>query len=110
MSSSSSRRQNNTNPKPTQKTRRMIEVPVDRDLIGIYLMNTFPVTISDLLYENTEEETPLSRTHITLQIFRIITPRGGPTGNAYTRFKRGNNGQQNINFLCILLCHNNEKA
>ena len=103
---SSSRRPNNENPRPVQRSRRMIEVPYDRDLIGTYMMNTLPVSLSDLLYENVEEETLLSRTHITLQILRIITPQGGPTGNAYTRFQRGNNGQQKINFLRILLCHN----
>lgn len=107
--SSSSRRSDIENPRPAQRLRRIDGDPVDRDLIGTYTMDTLPVTLSELLYENVEEETLLSRTHITLQILRIITPQGGPTGNAYTRFQRGNNGQQKINFLRILLCHNNGK-
>ena len=36
---------------------------------------------------------------------RIITPQGGQTGSAYTRFQRGNQGQQKINFIHLLMCH-----
>ena len=45
----------------------------------------------------------LSRCDLTVQIMRIITPQGGQTGNAYTRYQRGS-GQQKINFHEILLC------
>ena len=68
-----------------------------------YVWQTQEVTIQDLLNEKVEEEMKLSRCHLTVQIMRIITPQGGQTGNAYTRYQRGA-GQQKINFHRILLC------
>ena len=68
-----------------------------------YVWQTQEVTVQDLLNEKVEEEMKLSRCHLTVQIMRIITPQGGQTGNAYTRYQRGA-GQQKINFHRILLC------
>ena len=110
-SSSSTKRDRQARPtssqitRPSQRQRRVLECPLDRNLLDKHIMDTLPVKIQELLQEDVETQLNLNRGHITVQILGIITPQGGPTGNAYTRFQRGNNGQQKINFIRILLCH-----
>ena len=69
--------------------------PIDHSLIGKYAFNTREVKLQDLLHEDAELNLNLSRMHLTVQILRIITPQNGRTGNAYTRYQRGNQQQTN---------------
>ena len=63
----------------------MVERPVDKNLIGKFIMKTEEVRIQDLLNEKVEEEKLLSRCHLFLQIlseqqdamdkWRVVTER-----------------------------------
>lgn len=90
------------NPRLIQR-RRLIETPIDQSLIGKYVFNTREIKIQQLLNEEVESELNLGRMHLTIQLLRIITPQQGNTGNAFTRYQRGN-AQQKINFIRIFLC------
>jgi hypothetical protein len=94
--------------RPSQRRRLLDDegdLPIDHTLIGKYVLNTREISIQELLHEDVELDINLSRTHLVVQILRIITPQTGNTGNAYTRYQRGNQ-QQKLNFIRILLCRN----
>lgn len=94
-------------PPPAQR-QRIVQSPIDQNLINTRVMRTEEIRVKDLLNENVEMEMSLNKTHVNLQILRIITPQAGNTGNAMTRYQRGNQ-QQRINFIRIILCRNNNE-
>ena len=101
----------NNNKKPaaaTKRTKKCNDVPIDRNLIGTYMMNTREIQVHDLLNENVEEEMDLDETHLILQLLRIITPQEGKTGNAMTRYQK-NYQKKEVYFQRILLCRNNRQ-
>ena len=71
-------------------------------------MRTEEIQLQDLLNENIDREKNLRKTHLLVQILRIITPQAGNMGNAMTRYQRSQN-QQQITFARILLCRNESK-
>ena len=78
-------------------------IPVDKTLQGTRIMNTTAIKINILMQEDVESRVDLDEKHIDVQILRIITPQDGKTGNAMTRYQRGNQ-QKTLTFTRILLC------
>ena len=94
------------NTRPHQRA-RVMETPIDLGLIGTRVMRTNPITIEDLLDENVEFKHNINRTHLKLQILRIITPKAG-SNTATTKYQRGGMSQK-ISFVRIILCRNEDK-
>jgi hypothetical protein len=94
-------------PPPAQR-QRIVQLPIDQNLINTRVMRTEEIRVKDLLNKNVEMEMSLNKTHVNLQILQIITPQAGNMGNAMTRYQRGNQ-QQRINFIWIILCRNNNE-
>ena len=92
---------------PPARRQRIMQSSIDQNLIGTRVMRTEEIKLKELLNENVEMEKSLNKTHVNLQILRIITPQAGNTGNAMTRYHRGNQ-QQRINFIRIILCRNDK--
>ena len=88
---------------PAPQRPRLSHNPVDINLIGDRCMRTEEIQLQDLLNENIDREKNLRKTHLLVQILRIITPQAGNIGNALTRYQRSQN-QQQITFVRILLC------
>lgn len=106
-SSSAGHQAPNVDPPPSSRRQRVIQMPVDRALLGDLVMSTHEVKVRDLLNEDIEMEVNLNRTHLNLQILRIITPQSGNAGNqAMTRYQHRINSQQKITFIRIILCRN----
>ena len=93
---------------PAPQRPRLSHNPVDINLIGDRCMRTEEIQLQDLLNENIDREKNLRKTHLLVQILRIITPQAGNMGNAMTRYQRSQN-QQQITFSRILLCRNESK-
>ena len=95
---------------PAARRQRMIQMPVDRSLLGELVMKTQEIYVRDLLDEDVEMEMNLNKSHLNLQIMRIITPQSGNTGNqAMTRYQHRLNSQQRITFIRIILCRNEKQ-
>ena len=92
---------------PPARRQRIMQSSIDQNLIGTRVMRTEEIKLKELLNENVEMEKSLNKTHVNLQILRIITPQAGNTGNAMTRY-HGGNQQQRINFIRIILCRNDK--
>ena len=71
-------------------------------------MRTNEIKLGELMNENIETDVNLGKTHIVVEILRIITPQTGNLGNAVTRFQR-RAVEQRINYVRILLCRNDSK-
>jgi hypothetical protein len=70
---------------PPAQRQQIVQSPIDQNLINTRVMWTKEIKVKDLLNENVEMEMILNKTHVNLQILRIITPQAGNTGNAMTR-------------------------
>ena len=70
---------------PPAQRGRIEHSPVDVSLIGNRCMRTEEIQIKHFLDENIEQEKNLRKTHLLVQILRIITPQAGNSGNAMTR-------------------------
>ena len=71
-------------------------------------MRTEEIQIQHLLNENIDQQKNLRKSHLLVQILRIITLQAGNSGNAMKRYQRIQN-QQQITFVRILLCRNGSK-
>ena len=93
--------------RPAQRLRESEDesdlIPVDKTSQGTRIMNTTAIKINTLMQEDVESRVDLDEKHIDVQILRIITPQDGKTGNAMTRYQRGNQ-QKTLTFTRILLC------
>ena len=101
-------RDNNQDNLPPAQRQRTIQAPVDRNLLGTRAMRTNEIKLTQLMNENIENEVNLGKTHMVVEILRIITPQTGNTGNAVTRFQR-RQIEQRIMYVRILLCRNDSK-
>ena len=77
---------------PAQRA-RLVHSPIDINLIGDRCMQTEEIQIQHLLNENIDQQNNLRKTHLLVQILRIITPQAGNSGNAMTRYQRSQNQQ-----------------
>ena len=92
---------------PNQRIRLSNDMPFDRNLIGSAVMQTEEILIQDLLNEDVEFERNLSRTHLNVQILRILSPKG-QAASALTRCQNRNN-QQTLNHIRTFLCRNRDR-
>ena len=79
--------------------RRVILMPSDSSFPHMRVMRTTDIAVTMLLGENLNASVKMNRTHIDLQILRVVTHQANQ--NAVTRHKRGN--QQQVRFIRIIL-------
>lgn len=94
------------NPRPQQRPRTM-ETPIDSTLVGTRAMGTHGLSLTDLLDDDIELRVNMNRSHLNVQILRIITPKPG-SNSATTRYQRGGQSQK-IVYVRIILCRHENK-
>ena len=79
---------------------------MDTGLIGTRVMEMNSISLTILLDETVELHHNINPYHLSLQFFRIITPKNG-SNTATMKYQRGR-FSQNITFIHIIMCRHGE--